>query len=185
MRKEVFVYLIDNSDTIVSVSDNWDSFASGNAWDSTLRPQDVVGHKLWHFIEDVQTRHLYAEMFRRVRSGSHCRPIPFRCDSPQERRFLELCLVPLADGQIEIRSSILRTELRDPVELLERTTAKSNEFVRICSMCKKIATGQREWVEIEEGVATLKLFEEDAMPQLTHGLCPDCYNVTMAKLDDH
>jgi hypothetical protein len=49
--------------------------------------------------------------------------------------------------------------------MLDPETARSNEIVRICSMCKKIAISQREWVEIEERVAKLRLFEEDAMPQ--------------------
>ncbi len=185
MSEEVFIYRIDNSDTIVSVSDNWDSFAFGNAWDNSgCRPEDVVGHKLWDFIEDIETQHLYAEIFQRVRSGRRCGPIPFRCDSPQERRFLELILVLMTDKQIEVTSRILRTESRDPLGLLDRETVRTSRLIRLCSMCKKMETPSKEWAEIEAGLAELRLFEATEMPQITHGLCPHCYNVTMAELDD-
>ena len=78
MCKDVFIYRIDRTDTIVSVSDNWATFADANAWGGFLRPEDVVGHSLWDFIQDLETRHLYEELFRRVRAGMTFRPIPFR-----------------------------------------------------------------------------------------------------------
>ena len=51
-------------------------------------------------------------------------------------------------------------------------------------MCKKIAIPQNEWVEIEEGLAQLRIFHADEMPGLTHGVCPACYQVAMADLDE-
>ena len=90
MNEDVFIYRIDNRDIIVSVSRSWEAFAHANAWGSELRPENVVGHLLWDFIQDIETRHLYKELFRRVRAGKPTRSIPFRCDSPQEHRFLKL-----------------------------------------------------------------------------------------------
>jgi hypothetical protein len=184
MNEDVFIYRIDNRDIIVSVSRNWESFARANAWGSELSPENVVGHLLWEFIQDIETRHLYKEVFRRVRTGKPTRPIPFRCDAPKERRFLELFLSLLPDGQIEITSTIVRTERRDPVRLLDKDMPRSSDFIRICSMCKKIFTTHDKWVEIEEGLAQLRLFEANEVPRLTHGLCPNCYRVTTAVLDD-
>ena len=184
MNEDVFIYRIDIRDIIVSVSLNWESFARDNAWGSELSPKSVVGHLLWDFIQDIETRHLYKEVFRRVRAGKPIGPIPFRCDSPQERRFLKLFLSPLPDGQIEITSTIVRTEHRDPIRLLDEDMPRSNDLIKICSMCKKIATTQSKWVEIEEGLAQLRPFEADEMPRLTHSLCPDCYQVIISDLDD-
>jgi hypothetical protein len=90
----------------------------------------------------------------------------------------------LPEGQVEIISTIVRTERRDPVRLLDKNMSRSSDFVRICSMCKKIWNRLNKWVEIEEGLAQLKPFEADEMPRLTHGLCPDCYQIIMADLDD-
>lgn len=184
MSKNVFIYRIDSTDTIVSVSANWDRFADANLWGSSLRPEDVVGHKLWKFIQGSETRYLYQELFRRVRCGLPLRPIPFRCDSPSERRYLELFVEPLPDEHIQMTSKILRTEPRDPVRLLDADTPRSTELVKVCSMCKKIKVLPGQWAEIEEGLAHLRLFEADQMPQLTHGLCPSCHEVAMAELDD-
>jgi len=184
MNEDVFTYRIDNRDIIVSVSRNWESFARANAWGGRLSPENVVGHLLWDFIQDIETRHLYKEVFRKVRAGKPAGPIPFRCDSPQERRFLKLLLSSLPDDQIDITSTIIRTEPRDPVSLLDKDMPRSRDFIRICSMCKKILTPPGKWVEVEEGLIQLRPFEAGEMPMLTHGLCPNCYGAIIANLDD-
>jgi hypothetical protein len=184
VKEDTFIYRIDSTDTIVSVSDNWHVFADANAWGGAVRPEDVVGHKLWEFIDDHETRHLHQELFRRARSGTHSRPIPFRCDSPRERRFLELLIVALPDGSIQITSTILRTEPRSPVSLLDAGSPRSPDMVTVCSMCKKIRVSPQQWAEIEDGVARLRLFEADRMPRLTHGLCHSCYEAAMADLKE-
>lgn len=183
MSKNVFIYRIDSTDTIVGVSDNWGTFADANAWGSSLRPEDVVGHKLWNFIQGPETRHLYQELFRRVRGGIPSRPIPFRCDSPSERRYLELLIEALPEEKIEITSKILRTEPRSPITLLNADTSRSKDFVTLCSICKKMKVSPDQWDEIEEGLVHLRLFEADKMPQLTHGLCHSCYQVEMGELN--
>jgi hypothetical protein len=183
VNEDVYIYRIDKRDNIVSVSKNWESFARANAWGGKLSPENVVDHLLWDFIQDFETRHLYEEVFRRVRAGRLTGPIPFRCDSPQKRRFLKLFLSPLPDSQIEITSKIVKTEHRDTIRLLDKDMPRSSDFVRICSMCKKIAIFQSIWVEIEEGLTRLRLFEADEMPRLTHSICPDCYQIIIADLD--
>ena len=50
-------------------------------------------------------------------------------------------------------------------------------------MCKKIAITENEWVEIEVGLKKLKVFEEQKLPGLTHGLCPACYEIAISDLD--
>jgi hypothetical protein len=183
MNKDVFIYRVDDTDTITSVSDNWGDFAEGNAWSGFLRPDDVVGRTLWDFIQDRETRHLYQELFKRARAGVPSRSIPFRCDSPSERRYLELLIVSLPDHQIEITSKILRTEPHSPMNLLKADTPRSKDYVTICSMCKKLKLAPEQWAEIEDGLVHLRLFEADEMPQLTHGLCQSCYQVALGELE--
>ena len=182
MEGECFTYRIDRRNRITSVAGDWHAFAEENAWDGGYGPDQVMGHPLWDFIQGSETRHLYETIFIRVRAGNCVGPIPFRCDSPGERRFLTLLLSPLPGGRIELLSTVIRRESRPPVKVFDRGTERSDEFVRVCSMCKKIATSGNEWVEIEEGIRRLRLFERDEMPGLTHGLCPDCFRVSMAGL---
>ncbi len=147
-----------------------------------MPPKDVVGHRLWDFVQDLETQLLYKELFKRVREDQTLRTILFRCDSPSERRFLKLFVESLPDANIKLTSKILRTEPRVAVKLLAADTARSTDVVTLCSMCKKIKILLEKWVEIEEGLAHLKLFETDKMPQLSHGLCPACYETAMAEL---
>ena len=70
MGRSDSVYCIDDSDIILSVSGNWESFARANGWDSGRSPENVVGHLLWDFIQGLETQCLYAEIFRKVRSDS-------------------------------------------------------------------------------------------------------------------
>lgn len=184
MSSNVFIYRIDSADTILSVGDNWCTFANANDWSGALQPKDVVGHKLWEFIQDPETRHLYKELFKRVRRGMTSRTIPFRCDSPSERRYLEILIEVLPDQQLSITSTILRTEHRHPVSLLKTGKSKSKDLVTVCSMCKKIKVAPGQWSEIEDGLNQLKLFEADKIPQLTHGLCNSCFKAAMAEIDD-
>jgi hypothetical protein len=183
MSEETFVYCIDDADVIVSVSGNWSDFAADNGWGRDFGPDDVVGKSLWSFIHDFETRHLYEEVFGRVRRGAPCGPIPFRCDSPEARRYLELLVSLRPDGNLELVSIIRRVERRDPVLLLDAGVERSEELLRICSMCKKIAAGEGRWVEVEDGLARLRPFEADRMPRLTHGVCPDCFRIATSALD--
>jgi hypothetical protein len=183
MAENVFKYCIDDSDIIVSFSSNWTSFGRANKWGGKTSPENVVGISLWDFIQGKETQHLYKELFRRVRSGMSIGPIPFRCDSPQERRFLNLILSPFPNGQVAIISKILRTESREPIRLLDKDAPRTSNFIKICSMCKKILTHRNEWVEIEEGLRQLRIFEYKKMPNLTHGLCTFCYNSIISDLN--
>lgn len=182
MENDAVTYCVNAEDIIISFSENWQAFARENGWEGDSGDM-VIGRLLWDFIEDHETMSLYESILHRVRQGMRIGPIPFRCDSPFERRFLELLLTPQADGQVLFSSTLVRREPRDPVSLIDKKAPRSNELLKICSMCKKILLSQNEWVEIEEGLTRLKLFEGDAMPGLTHGICPACYKLALSELE--
>lgn len=156
MNYETYTYRIDAGDVIVELSDNWSTFAEANAGGGALQPEQVLGRGLWDFIQDSETRQLYEDLFRRARSGRRAAPIPFRCDSPRERRFLQLELEVLPDQSIQITSRILRTEPRTPVPLLDAQLPRTSGLLRICSMCKKVEVAPSEWAEVEEALARLR-----------------------------
>ena len=87
------------------------------------------------------------------------------------------------DGAIEFRSRVLRTESREPVKLLNIDIERSEDLIKICSMCKKIAVSDKTWEEIESAVLFLNLFKKKQPPRLTHGLCPSCFDEVMAGFD--
>jgi hypothetical protein len=180
---EAYVHRVDKNNIIVAVSDNWKSFAQDNLGARTLFPENIIGSSLWDHIRDLETRYLYEMILQKVRE--HNRPVAFsfRCDAPDKRRFLKLSVIPMKDGTVEFISQIIKTESRKPVELLRSDLERSDEKIRICSMCKKIAISETEWKEIESAIQELKLFEKDMLPQFTHGVCKSCFEAAMIELD--
>jgi hypothetical protein len=171
--RHIFLWVIDDADRIVRVNDHWLEFARENEAPE-LTANAVLDQPLWHFIDGRETTYLYKQIFAQVRAGKSQIKIPFRCDSPKCRRFMEMKLSLLPGDSIEFLSRILRLEPRDPITLLEAAPERSAELLTICSWCKKILLPQGNWVEIEEAVKALDLFAHHRLPRLTHGICVSC-----------
>ena len=62
-----------------------------------LFPPEVVGRRLWDFIEDLETRHIYQLLHERVRTRGGPVRLSLRCDAPEHRRLLELSISPASD----------------------------------------------------------------------------------------
>ncbi len=182
-RLETYEYRVDRNDIVVCLSENWQAFSDENRGGPRCLPGNVIGSSLWGHICEWETKQLYEIILERVREHHHRATFPFRCDSPDMRRFLTLSVIPLDQGSINFESRIIRTEARKPVAWLDPEARRSNEFLRICSMCKKIAVSSTEWVEVEVAVERLKLFHAEVMPQFTHGMCPSCFSAAMEELD--
>jgi hypothetical protein len=181
--EKIYTHIVDKNEFILSVSENWRSFSEENFGAETCLPENAVGSSLWSHIRDIETKHLYEIILQKVRRYQRQATFSFRCDSPKERRFLELSVIPMKDGTVEFKSRIIRTESRKPVVLLNPDKERSDDFVRICSVCKKIAISETQWEEVEIAIQKLKLFEKYELPQFTHGVCRPCYDATMAELD--
>lgn len=176
------IYKINREDRIIAVSDNWMDFARDNQATHTCHPDFVIDRPIMEFMAGEETLYLYSILVQKVRESQKPITFPFRCDSPNMRRFLEMNIRPL-DEILEFRSSILREEPSETVDLLRIGTSRSDDFVRICSMCKKVDLSQGEWVEIEVAAVSMRLFEASIMPQLSHTICPQCYESVMAKIN--
>lgn len=167
-------YAVDVDDCVVEVGDAWSSFALANGAPA-LTPEAVVGRSLWDFISDPETRYLYQVMFARVRRSDQPIVVPFRCDSPRLRRFLEMRIAPEDRGGLRLITRQLRTEEQEvPVEW-QPPGASSGELITNCSWCKKVKVQAGVWIEVEEAVRRLGLFAAGLPPQLTHGICPACH----------
>lgn len=179
--KDFYIYRLDALDRITHVNRAWLSFAVENESDA-LTPEAVLRRPLWDFIADNETRHVYRMILSRVRSSGKEVRLPFRCDSPSIRRFMEMEISPLPEGAVEFKCRLLRAESRPSVGLLDPAADRSGEFVQICGWCKRIRLDTGEWVETEEAVKRLDLFGAKKLPRLTHGICPDCHRVAMKEI---
>jgi len=175
------LYRLNDRDEFVFVNEAWNEFASANGGDALVAPL-LLGRPLWGFITDATTRQLYHDLLKRVRSG---RPVQFqfRCDTPSLRRLLEMDVAVAPGGTTEFRTRVISEELREYQALLEPDRLTSDEFLHMCAWCKQVDIGA-EWVEVEEAVALLRLFEQPLLPQLTHGICQACYAKMMKVLEE-
>jgi hypothetical protein len=165
-------YVIDARDRLVEVGPGWDAFAEANGAPE-LVAEKVVGRPLPSFVDDSTTRALYAHLLDRIRTDGRPVCVWLRCDAPTVRRCLELTMSRLDRGHVEFYSRLVREEARPAVDLLDCQVARSSECLTICAWCKRVPT-PGGWREIEDAVAALRLFEQAALPVLSHGMCPEC-----------
>jgi hypothetical protein len=69
-----------------------------------------------------------------------------------------------------------KIEKREKVLLLEKNVERSNEFIKICSWCKKVYIENEDcWYEVEDAVKKMNLFGKKRLPMLTHTMCDQCF----------
>lgn len=170
------VYTIDSNYSITSVGPEWDEFAIENEAENAVAER-VRGRAIWEFISDETTRELYRMALERVSEWGQPISFPFRCDSPGMRRYLQMEISPLDGGGWRLASTTYRETPREPVELLRARRESSDEPpLRMCSWCKRVNVPETDiWVEVEEAIRVLELFERELLPPITHGMCPSCY----------
>jgi hypothetical protein len=177
-----YIYEIDGDDRIVAVSPSWDRFALANDA-AHVTEAHVVGSSLWDWIVDFVTRQLYTAILASARESGQLRRVPFRCDAPALRRFMELEIVPARGRHLTLTGRTLVEEPRDAVVLLRRSVARSaSQFVSLCGWCKAARLPDGHWGEVEELVRTWRLFDEETLPEISHAICPDCEAAVRAGL---
>lgn len=165
-------YRIDRDNRLVEVGGDWDAFALENETPSVLRDA-VLGRSLLDFIAGTETRHLYEVLLERARNGIPLRRMPFRCDSLDLRRYMEMDIASPDGAVVEYRCRLLRVEPRAPLPVATAGTGNESTM-RMCSWCKKVHLTRDLWVEVEEAVTRFGLLEDDTPPQVTHGICNTC-----------
>ncbi|NNE07956.1 MAG: hypothetical protein HKN20_05270 [Gemmatimonadetes bacterium] len=174
-------YRLDRDDRIEAVSTDWLDFARANGAPD-LTAENVIGRPLWDFVAGADTRHLYELMFRRARNDGVSFVVPFRCDAPTARRFMELVVHPAGRGGIDLEGRLVRGEKRDPARLLDPAVPRTNDSLMICSWCKKVRPEQT-WLDAEIAITSMDLFLTPRLPQLTHGICPVCSDRVLKEID--
>lgn len=168
------IYQIDKDDLLVLFNNQWNAFATDNG-SPHLLGEKVLKLPLWEFIHDAETRHLHETLLKKVRANKIAiSKLPFRCDAPALRRFMEMDILPLADGSIEYRCRTLRTERREPIPLTAADEQGGEYFLRMCSWCKKVDVEKNTWLEIEQAVTLLGLMSAAKIPPISHTMCNAC-----------
>ncbi len=163
------IYRVDAAGYLTFVNEGWNAFAVLNDTPELLGPA-VLGRRVVDGIAGDETRMIYNQLRERALAGAPIE-LPYRCDSPRLRRRMSLSIVAVGT-ELEFRSSLVDVVMRPAVPVLDPQSPRSGGMLTVCSWCNRGRVGSR-WAEIEEVVAELRLFDA-AVPQLTHGVCPDC-----------
>ena len=120
-------------------------------------------------------------LVRRVRGGLGSVELPFRCDGPAIRREMSIRIASQSSGRFVLFSARLLAERRrDEFQpMLATWTPRSEEILTMCGWCDRFLVDDA-WVEVEEAVARLGLFELATLPAISHGVCPDCTEMLIA-----
>lgn len=173
-------YDLDARLRLVAVDDRWKAFAEANDAPE-LVPPGPIGRYLVDAIADEATAHLYEELFHRVAANGRTATVAIRCDSPVVRRYLDLTIRRREDG-FRVETAVTRVETSPGGAILQRAARRSDQLLRMCSWCKRVDVSGI-WQELDIAVERLRLFERDAMPQITHAMCAECYARVEATLE--
>ncbi len=173
-EQELTSYTVDSEDKILDLNEGWEAFARANHGDG-LTLDTLRGQVLWDFIADPQVRQVWRYLFARVRQTQRAITVPYRCDSPEMKREYNAHLAPEQHGRIRYENHVYRETPREPVRVLALDRSEHTEdFIKMCSWCKSIEHNGR-WLALEDAVADLALLCNEPLPQLSHGICPQCY----------
>jgi hypothetical protein len=120
-------------------------------------------------------------LVRRIRGEARSVELPFRCDGPDVRREMDVRIAAHSSGRFVLFSARLRSERprAKSQPLLSADAPRGEQTLTMCGWCDRFLVGA-EWVEVEDAVAQLGLFQRAELPAIGHGLCPDCGEMLMA-----
>jgi hypothetical protein len=174
-------YQLDQQLRIVSLGPGWDEFALENGAVELVSPHPV-GRPLFMYVTDATTVHLYELLFKRVMDLKRPVTVPIRCDGPTVRRFMNLTIHVRSQGFL-VTTTLARAESRPRLDVLAPKTPRTDHTLAICGWCNR-AHVDRRWMEVEDAVAVLRLFERPRPPRVAHGICDACHRFMLAMLAD-
>lgn len=181
MTVKSFKYSIDSQDRLITANSEWDAFALEN-YAPQLTFERIKYASIWDFIYDPETRHIYRLILEKVRKSSVSVLFPFKCDSPDRRRFMEMEILPLNESGVQFNTVLVREEERAPVRLLDAFAERGEKIIRMCSWCKCVILEDGNCIDMEEAARRPDLFNEPRLPQLNHGTCAACSKKWLDKI---
>jgi hypothetical protein len=176
-----FIQWLDADDRIMAVNDEWVDFARENDAPHLDRPA-VLHRSIWEFVTSGEMQAIYELIINRVRTGQATMWVPFRCDAPDQRRFMEMEVAPLSGGQVRMSSRIRHLEPRPAIGPWHSTRQPGQRIVTVCSWCKRVEVRPKVWAEVEDALALLQPAPGEAAPGLSHGFCEPCAEQWFQKL---
>lgn len=168
----VFRLRLDASDIIRSYNQPWEQFAIENG--APQMPRRVLGQPIWRFMSGSTVTQVYQQLFSQVRMSGKPVTVPFRCDSPELKRYMEMTIVQENGAGLELVTSLLRTEPQTETIFLDAKASTREQTLGMCAWCKKVRLPSGEWADTEAAVRALGLLNHPEPPGFSHTMCPAC-----------
>lgn len=155
--------MVDRSNLIVGVDEDWDTSATEQSQPGAAPTGDrIIGRPLEAFLAGDATKMFVRAALDAARLLGESRRLPYRCDGPHERRRFEMIISPLADGHVKVEHVL--------VEALPRIASHPRSRLLVsagwrCSQCFCVRlVGSAEWAQSNL----------DASALLAQDVCPPC-----------
>lgn len=176
---QVTGYRLDARDRIIEVSGEWDRFACDNGAEE-LAMDSVIGMPLRRFISGDVTRMFIDTMHERVRMSGRPMTVPYRCDSPGVKRFMEMSLAAIGNDLVSEHRLLAEHVMPRTLVFRNATDERSHSWTKRCSMCNRLSTPDGHLVEPDEFSGTGSA--DGQTVGVIYFVCPDCRAKVRARL---
>jgi hypothetical protein len=164
-KNVVNYYRLDKNNLIFDVNSSWNKFASENEGQSVFS-ENVVGRNIFEFIKGDPTRMWYETIITLARMQGNVVERPYRCDSPDLKRFMRMRIIPESDSILRLEHEVIGIEPRGSSVNFEFNRVGRPDYRLRCSICGRIRDGE-EWKEAGHGNEELHIV-------VIYGVCDDC-----------
>ncbi len=174
-------YRIDHHDCIYDEAGVWQAVDEHHQSADGCGLTSLNGKSVFEQFGDQETRMIYAKIFERVRASGQAVHFQIHCDELQLIRILEVFILPVGDGHLEVGFRVLKEQARDAALILERCGV-DQPFITMCSYCGDLKDSNGNWQTLEQKITSIDLFSDASLPQISHGICPDCAENFLASI---
>ena len=135
---------------------------------------------IFAFMSDNAACALYGLLYRQMRSIGGTLVVPLFHETSKLRRHIDLTMTVLPSGAILHRWVTTQTEPQYGTRPMA-APATATTHLTACSWCNSIKQGDH-WLPIDQLACHGRLFQHPKLPEVTHGMCPTCYNTLLTSI---
>jgi hypothetical protein len=165
-------YTISADNRITNVNSAWDEFCFQNETPE-LRKKRVLGQPLYFYIHDTVLAELYKKLIDTVRKTQAPLEFPYRCDSPNELRYMHMRITPVPEHEILFESCLVGSAPRHPAVYYKFVADKQVDTITFCSVCNKVKV-LNSWYDLTYALTAKEMFNQSLPLRFTAGICKHC-----------
>jgi len=158
------IYIIDSNDIIVEII----SYDSANEYEIDMGKRN----NFFQIIHSPELEIIFRAIFSEVRNGKIFTSF-YRCDTSEFKRKYKF------SAKFENEMIILKHFLvyEEKIDSNVMFVEKGGELLRMCAWCNKFYVAGRGWMELEDALFHLNIFEEIKISPISHGICEPCSEI--------